>query len=460
LDFVSVLRKAISFDTTPAHGNRDYVRWLSELCHGFGFDIEVIEEYQGDLEQANILVRPHNAKSLMGAGLLGVDEKDVEVIFQSHLDTVDPGSFSLWEKNHHNPFDASIVDGAIYGIGTADVKLDFLCKLWALKRFPQTTRWKRIPLVMGTYGEETGMHGILRLIRKNRFRSRFALVGEPTDLKIVTAAKGIASVEIRIPLTAEEREYRSQHNLEEITSTQSKMFLGRAAHSSMPQMGDSAIVKMLDYLLQIPDSTMIMDIEGGINFNTVPSHAFLEVDIGATITSTLTKRICAIYRVLKSLSNEFVNHAEEGFLPSHTTLIIGLIRATPTHVLIQGNCRIPPRISQETYDGWMKQLKNVCDENQAEFAIADYKKAFRTSADSVLVTEARNAARDLGLDQGLHTQASTNESSLLSRVGVDCFCFGPGVREGNIHTPTEHVKLSDLEKAIDFYEAMMRRMCL
>ncbi|HND86422.1 MAG TPA: M20/M25/M40 family metallo-hydrolase, partial [Pseudobdellovibrionaceae bacterium] len=100
------------------------------------------------------------------------------------------------------------------------------------------------------------------------------------------------------------------------------------------------------------------------------------------------------------------------------------------------------------------------DESQAEFAIADYKKAFRTSADSALVAEAIGAARDLELDMELHTQASTNESSLLSRVGVDCLCFGPGVREGNIHTPTEHVRLSDLEKAIDFYEAMMRRMCL
>lgn len=450
MEFVEALRKAISYDTTPTHGNRDYARWLAQVASQSGFAVEVMEEYQNDLEQANVIIRPAVTQAQI----------DEEIMFQAHLDTTDPGSFSLWEKNHFNPYDASIVDGSIYGIGAADVKLDFLCKIWALQKFPASTQWKVPPVLIGTYGEETGMQGILKLIRKNKFKSRYAVIGEPTDLKIVTAAKGIASVEIRIPLTPEEIEFRSQHNLSESTSTQSKMFHGRSAHSSMPQMGDSAIIKMLDYLLQIPESTFIMDIEGGVNFNSVPSHAFLEVDLGAPVKGSLTKRLCGIYKGLKTLMNEFVNHSEGGFFPSHTTLIIGLIRATPDHVLIQGNCRMPPRITQEIYETWMHQLKSICSENQAELSVPDYKRPFRTNEDSPIVDCARDVSSSLGFDVGLHTQASTNESSLLSRVGIDCICFGPGVREGNIHTPSEHVALADLEKAVLFYEAMMRRMCL
>src|SRR5690606_25665139 len=153
----------------------------------------------------------------------------------------------------------------------------------------------------GTFGEETGMQGALKLIRKNKVSAKMALIGEPSDLRIINAAKGFASVEIRVPFSEKEMEYRDEHNLRESTSTQSKLFNGKAAHSSMPHLGESAIIKMFESLLMLPDSVNVMEMDGGINSNTVPGHAFLEIDMISGIENPISKRIANIYRVTKAL---------------------------------------------------------------------------------------------------------------------------------------------------------------
>ena len=49
--------------------------------------------------------------------------------------------------------------------GAASAKLDFLCKLQAISEFKQVT-WRLPPVLVGTFGEEIGMHGAIKLLRK------------------------------------------------------------------------------------------------------------------------------------------------------------------------------------------------------------------------------------------------------------------------------------------------------
>jgi acetylornithine deacetylase/succinyl-diaminopimelate desuccinylase-like protein len=300
----------------------------------------------------------------------------------------------------------------------------------------------------------------LRLIRKNKIAAKMALIGEPSNLQIINAAKGFASVEITIPFSEEELKIRQEHNLRESTSTQSKLFHGKAAHSSTPHLGESAITKMLESLLMLPESINIMEMDGGINFNTVPSHAFIEIDLGTSVAHPILKRIVNIYRAIKTLEQDFLKFIDPDFFPSSPTLNIGLIRTNENDIQISGTCRIPPIINQETYERWMEDLKNVCDKNGATFRINDYKKPFRTSPNSALVRGCLDELRNLGLPDQPASLPSTNEASIFSRVGIECVCFGPGLREGNVHTPSEHVALADLEKAIEFYKKIIERFCL
>ncbi len=448
MDFIEACRKFISIDSTPAHGNKELALFAAELCRARGLSVDLQQDFIGDIECLNVIARPQSEKP------------PLEFLMQTHLDTVDPGPFALWTETGCNPFDATIIDGKIYGLGSADVKLDFLCKLEAISSYVNHKVWRLPPVLVGTYGEEVGMQGALRLIRKNKVNAKTALIGEPSDLKLINAAKGFAAVEIRIPFTEEEVRYRQEHNLKESTSTQSKLFLGKAAHSSLPHMGESAVIKMLEYLEQMPDSVTLMEIDGGVNYNSVPSHALLEIDAVSSTSKPIVKKIMMINKHIKTLEKEFFNFLDDDFFPPHPTLNIGLVRTLQDHVLLAGTCRIPPVITNEIYETWMSQLRAVCEANGSQFRVTDYKKPFRTNENSDFSRGCQSELRALGLDDSARTQPSTNEASIFSRIGIECLCFGPGKREGNVHTPTEHVAVEDLHRAVEFYKRAIERFCL
>jgi acetylornithine deacetylase/succinyl-diaminopimelate desuccinylase-like protein len=438
----------IAFDSTPAQGTRELVLWLAEMARERGLHAEIQEEVFGDQPQANVIIRPVAGRP------------SLELLLQTHLDTPDPGPFGLWTETGHNPFDATIIEHKIYGIGAADVKLDFLCKLEALSGFSGDTAWRLPPVLVGTYGEELGMIGTLKAIRKNKISAKMALIGEPSELQVITAGKGIATVEIRIPYSEEERRYRFEHNLRESTSTESRIFNGKAAHSSTPHLGESAIKKMFEYLLQLPENIVVMEADGGVNFNTVPANAFFEIDPVSTIADPMSKKLAAIYRALMDLENQFLAYQDRDFNPSHPTLNVGLVRTFEDHIFLSGSCRIPPIVTNEVYEGWMMGLRRKCEAINAEFRVTDYKRPYRTDENSIFVRGCVAELEEMGLSPKTTTQASSNEASLWSRTGIECISFGPGIREGNIHTPKEHVLIDDLKKAIEFYRRVIGRFCL
>jgi succinyl-diaminopimelate desuccinylase len=444
LDLIEAARKLIAIDSTPGQGNRRLAECAAELCRSQGLHVEFQEEVTGGVEQANILVRPLNKRA------------DLEFLLQTHLDTPDPGPFGLWTKTDFNPFDAHIIENRIYGLGSADTKLDFLCKIVAMAQVKNTSMHMP-PVLVGTFGEESGMTGALKLIRKNKISSRLALIGEPSNLQLMTAGKGFASVEITLPFEEDEKKFRVDHNLSEGTSTQSRLFHGKSAHSSVPHEGESAINKMFDYLLQLPEDLVVMEIDGGVNPNTVAAQAFLEVDPVSGFRIPMAKKLGVIYRAILELDEIFKQYSDQRFTPSHATLNIGLVRTSESEVVLTGNCRMPPNISTEVYEAWMDKLKKVCESVGAVFRIHDYKKPYQTDENSVFVRVAQEEMRAMKLSETLQTQSSTNEASLFSRVGIQCISFGPGEREGNIHTPNENVAVDDLRTAIDFYTRMIKR---
>lgn len=449
MDFVDACRQLIAIDTSPGQGNKRAAEWLARLATEMGFEVNLQIEVNHDIENANIFVR------------LPGSIAPAEFMFEAHLDTADPGPFELWKKTRHNPYEASILDGKIYGLGSADCKLDFLCKLEALKLFKSTANpLKEIsPVVVGTFGEQSGMTGALRLIRKNQVKAKLALIGEPSDLQVLVAGKGSARIEIRINYESDEKIFREEHNLRESTSTMSKSFHGKPAHSSMPHLGESAIAKLFTYLKSLPEDLVIMEIEGGVSFNSIPATAFLEIDPFSGFSLPMSKKIRHILKGMEKLEVKFAQINDPDFNPPTPTLSIGAIRTTESFVDMEGIVGIPAKISNETYESWIKEFGELCQQVGADFRVNDYKRPYRTPPKSEFIQISQETLTKMSRAQGLGTHSSTNEASLFSRVGIECISFGPGIREGNIHTPEEHVKVEDLKLAIEFYRQMMERFC-
>jgi acetylornithine deacetylase len=111
-------------------------------------------------------------------------------------------------------------------------------------------------------GEERGSDGA-KAANRIASKSRFLINGEPTDLRLGAATRGC----YRVRLTAS----------------------GKAAHSGYPELGESAIEKLLDCLMALRDAEWPSDpllgrthytvglISGGVAPNVIPPHAEAEV---------------------------------------------------------------------------------------------------------------------------------------------------------------------------------------
>jgi acetylornithine deacetylase len=183
------------------------------------------------------------------------------VVLSTHLDTVPP-FFPSREDGEH-----------IYGRGSCDAKGIAAAMVKAVEGLLEAGG--RGFGLLFVVGEETDSIGAVAANRTPR-GSRYLIDGEPTENRQVVGHRGA----LWLALEAE----------------------GRAAHSSMPELGDSAIERLLDGLaalraLPLPEDprlgkTMlnIGTIEGGRAMNVIPDRARAEVMLRTVGDTTEWKR--------------------------------------------------------------------------------------------------------------------------------------------------------------------------
>lgn len=192
--------------TDPRHdtGNIGVIELLDGWLRDLGFRTE-IQLLPG---------APHKANLVAVIGPAG----DGGLVLAGHIDTVpfDAGPFGAgrWSSD---PFTLTERDGALYGLGTADMKGFFPVAIEALRDLDARTL--TAPLwIVATADEESTMAGVKTLVAAGRPRARHALIGEPTNLRPVRAHKGILMESIRLT--------------------------GRSGHSSDPALGVNALDAM------------------------------------------------------------------------------------------------------------------------------------------------------------------------------------------------------------------------
>lgn len=430
MNFIEACRKAIALESTPSSGNVAVARWLSEFASNSGFRAELISENFAGLEQCNLIIRPK-------------DSAGDQLMLQTHLDTPDPGPYGYWTRTQANPFFATVFEDRIWGLGAADAKLDFLCKLEALKRVNRV-----VPAVLvGTFAAYNSMAGAVKLLRKKQVHAKKALVGEPTSLTLASSGQGLAVVEISIPFSAEERDYKIKHDFAESASTQSRVFHRKPSDRGAER---NAIVTMLEYLGQLPQNIAIMNMEGGISFHTIPTAAFLEVDVVGGFESPAVGKIARVMDALKKLEQKISR------LPVPATMNLGMVRTLEDCIRLTGSCHLPPVVTDGMYLEWMDELKAGCNACGAIFALKDYKPAFSAPNPTPFYTTCESVLNDLGL-KSEKAAAVCTEASVFSRMGIECLVFGPGQSVGNSHAPNESIRIEELHIATEFYTRVLER---
>jgi len=170
------------------------------------------------------------------------------LVFSTHFDCVPPF------------FPSRVEGGILHGRGACDAKGILAAQVAAAERL-RAAGETRIGLVF-VAGEERGSDGA-KAANTIASQSKYLINGEPTELKLGLATRGC----FRVRLTAH----------------------GKAAHSGYPQLGESAIEKLMDVLLSLRAADWPADpelgrthytvglIKGGVAPNVIPPHAEAEV---------------------------------------------------------------------------------------------------------------------------------------------------------------------------------------
>ena len=266
--FLEEAKRMIRTNSVSANGNEEIANFAATLMQDRGLKTQIQHVTHSN---EDISKRQFNVIGILGDPLS--DRKIKKgLLLNTHLDTVSPGILLNWTETGGDPFAATVKDGKIYGLGSADVKLDFLCKLYAIERFRERKLKNPIYLV-GTCGEEIGMFGAKYLIKSMTLNPKFILVGEPSDLKIVYAHKCLNLYRVSIDYQLIERDARGFNRKIDLHS------LGKSAHSSYPHLGSNAILAAVDFLHQAIEQGFEMrftHVDGGDTVNKVPDHAMIQ----------------------------------------------------------------------------------------------------------------------------------------------------------------------------------------
>ncbi|MGH9564925.1 MAG: M20/M25/M40 family metallo-hydrolase [Candidatus Angelobacter sp.] len=172
-----------------------------------------------------------------------IDERPPAIVFSTHMDTVPP--FIPSSEDNEN----------IYGRGSCDAKGIIAAQIAACQGLRKEGAAVGMLFLVGEERDSLGA----KVANETPIRSKFLINGEPTENKIAIASKGALRVEV--------------------------IAHGRMAHSAYPELGESAIEKLLAALERLrvmklpvnpeagPCTLNIGLIEGGRAPNVVPDHA-------------------------------------------------------------------------------------------------------------------------------------------------------------------------------------------
>lgn len=207
---MEVLARLVSFPSISARPNHDITGYIQGYLSSHG--VESALSYDDAGERANIFAT------------IGPD-MDGGVILNGHLDVV-PVEGQTWRTD---PFTLTRTGERLYGRGSVDMKGFLACVLASVPAFKAADLTRPIHIAF-SYDEEIGGLGmpvLLDWMAAHAPRPDVVIVGEPTEMKIITGHKG--GYEMRAEVT------------------------GAAVHSSDPAQGVNAISYAMKLIARIED---------------------------------------------------------------------------------------------------------------------------------------------------------------------------------------------------------------
>jgi len=251
----AMIERLIAFDTTSRNSNLDLIHFVRDYLADLGVSASLVHDAEG--RKANLYAT------------LGPSDRP-GIALSGHTDVV-PIDNQDWSRD---PWKLSEHDRRLYGRGTCDMKTFVAVALAHAPRFLAGELATPIHLCF-SYDEEVGCKGVpalLDFLASQPVKPAMCVVGEPTDMKVITGHKGKTSIRCHVR--------------------------GKEAHSSLAPQGVNAVnaaARVVCHLAEmaarkaaegpfdpdfdVPHTTVHTGtIEGGTQLNIVPGHCRFEFE--------------------------------------------------------------------------------------------------------------------------------------------------------------------------------------
>jgi acetylornithine deacetylase len=251
----AMIERLIAFDTTSRNSNLELIHYVRDYLADLGVTAQLVHDDAG--RKANLYAT------------LGPADRP-GIALSGHTDVV-PIDNQDWTRD---PWLVSEHDGRLYGRGTCDMKSFVAVALAHAPRFLAAGLGTPVHLCF-SYDEEVGCKGVpslLDFLAAQPVKPAMCVVGEPTEMKVITGHKGKTSIRCHVR--------------------------GKEAHSSLAPYGVNAVnaaARVVSYLadmaarkaaegpfdadFDVPYTTVHTGtIEGGTQLNIVPGHCRFEFE--------------------------------------------------------------------------------------------------------------------------------------------------------------------------------------
>ena len=218
IDPVALTRQLVDIESTTYEEGLCGA-FLDEYLRGLGYVVEKMPVEEAERE-AGSAERPGTSPERFNLYARMPKSRPV-ITLSTHFDTVPPWFGSREDDTH------------VYGRGSCDAKGILACQIAAAEKLYAGGLPVGLLFVVGEERDSAGAH----VANRDGHGSRFLINGEPTENKLALATKGALRVELRAK--------------------------GRMAHSAYPELGESAIEKLVSCLHDLMRMELPVDPEIG-----------------------------------------------------------------------------------------------------------------------------------------------------------------------------------------------------
>ena len=383
------LTRLIGFDTVSRHSNLALIEDVKAYCAQLGLSVDLT--FNEAKNKANLFVTvPAGANA---------DDVNHGLVLSGHTDVV-PVDGQDWTSE---PFTATIRGDKLYGRGACDMKGFIAC---ALTMLPQAVKLSnagqlRRPLHLAlSFDEEIGCLGaplILADLKARGITPDYCIVGEPTNMAMVVAHKGIAVYRCRVH--------------------------GKSAHSSLIAQGVNAISyasRLVGYVDTLAEELSARNgaLEDGDEVFTVPYSTLSVGTIHGGTATNIVPNLCEFtfdYRNLPHMTQDDV---------------LAPIQAKIAELNAQMQARAPEtgiELMQE------ESVPAMTDNDSAEL---------------------QSLIAALTGDDERHKVAYATEGGQFTNAGIPTIICGPGSIE-QAHKADEYVELNEIVRCDGFLQKLL-----